>query len=295
MTSLNDLIKDSRKIEIRAKGLVDDNLSGEYKTAFKGRGIDFHDLREYLHGDEVRSIDWNTTARTGDPYVKQFVEQRELSIYLAVDITKSINYGSINNSRHHLAALISTVLSLSAARNGDRVGFIFFSNKIEHFAEPQKGQIHCMKILRKLINHDPSPAISNPGACLEFIMKRQKKRSMIFLISDFLSESFENELKICSHKNDLVAIQIIDPAEIELPTAGKVYVKNPENDKTYLMDTKDKSIQENYKSQRNKWQENLDNIFKLNKIDHLKLINDENCDPAKTLKILFKSRATNNR
>ena len=295
MTSLNDLIKDSWKIEIRAKGLVDDNLSGEYKTAFKGRGIDFHDLREYLHGDEVRSIDWNTTARTGDPYVKQFVEQRELSIYLAVDITKSINYGSINKSRHHLAALISTVLSLSAARNGDRVGFIFFSKKIEHFAKPQKGQIHCMKILRKLINHDPPPAISNPGACLEFIMKRQKKRSMIFLISDFLSEGFENELKICSHKNDLVAIQIIDPAEIELPTAGKVYVKNPENDKSYLMDTNDKSIQENYKSQRNKWQENLNNIFKLNKIDHLKLINDENCDPAKALKILFKSRATNNR
>ena len=295
MTSLNDLIKDSRKIEIRAKGLVDDNLSGEYKTAFKGRGIDFHDLREYLHGDEVRSIDWNTTARTGDPYVKQFVEQRELSIYLAVDITKSINYGSVNKSRHHLAALISTVLSLSAARNGDRVGFIFFSNKIEHFAEPQKGQIHCMKILRKLINHDSSPAISNPGACLEFIMKRQKKRSMIFLISDFLSEGFENELKICSHKNDLVAIQIIDPAEIELPTAGKVYVKNPENDKSYLMDTNDKSIQENYKSQRNKWQENLNNIFKLNKIDHLKLINDEDCDPAKALKFLFKSRATNNR
>ena len=292
MTSLNDLIKESRKIEIRAKGLVDDNLSGEYKTAFKGRGVDFHDLREYLHGDEVRSIDWNTTARTGDPYVKQFVEQRELSIYLAIDITKSINYGSINKSRHHLAALITTVLSLSAARNGDRVGFIFFSDKIEHFTEPQKGQVHCMKILRKLINHDPIPVLSNPGSPLEFIMKRQKKRSMIFLISDFLSQRFENELKFCSHKNDLVAIQIIDPAEIELPRAGKVYVNNPENDKSYLVATDDNTIQENYKDQRNKWQGNLDSNFKLNKIDHLKVINDENSDPAKALKILFKSRAT---
>ena len=292
MTSLNDLIKESRKIEIRAKGLVDDNLSGEYKTAFKGRGVDFHDLREYLHGDEVRSIDWNTTARTGDPYVKQFVEQRELSIYLAIDITKSINYGSINKSRHHLAALITTVLSLSAARNGDRVGFIFFSDKIEHFTEPQKGQVHCMKILRKLINHDPIPVLSNPGSPLEFIMKRQKKRSMIFLISDFLSQRFENELKFCSHRNDLVAIQIIDPAEIELPRAGKVYVNNPENDKSYLVDTDDNTIQENYKNQRSKWQRNLDSNFKLNKIDHLKVINDDNCDPAKALKILFKSRAT---
>ena len=291
MTSLNDLIKESRKIEIRAKGLVDDNLSGEYKTAFKGRGIDFHDLREYLHGDEVRSIDWNTTARTGEPYIKQFVEQRELSIYLAIDITKSINYGSINKSRHHLTALITTVLSLSAARNGDRVGFIFFSDKIEHFTEAQKGQVHCMKILRKLINHDPIPVLSNPGSPLEFIMKRQKKRSMIFLISDFLSQRFENELKFCSHKNDLVAIQIIDPAEIELPRAGKVYVKNPENDKSYLVDTDDNTIQENYKNQRSKWQRNLDSNFKLNKIDHLKVINDENCDPAKALKILFKSRA----
>ena len=291
MTSLNDLIKESRKIEIRAKGLVDDNLSGEYKTAFKGRGIDFHDLREYLHGDEVRSIDWNTTARTGEPYIKQFVEQRELSIYLAIDITKSINYGSINKSRHHLTALITTVLSLSAARNGDRVGFIFFSDKIEHFTEAQKGQVHCMKILRKLINHDPIPVLSNPGSPLEFIMKRQKKRSMIFLISDFLSQRFENELKFCSHRNDLVAIQIIDPAEIELPRAGKVYVKNPENDKSYLVDTDDNTIQENYKNQRSKWQRNLDSNFKLNKIDHLKVINDENCDPAKALKILFKSRA----
>ena len=291
MTSLNDLIKESRKIEIRAKGLVDDNLSGEYKTAFKGRGIDFHDLREYLHGDEVRSIDWNTTARTGEPYIKQFVEQRELSIYLAIDITKSINYGSINKSRHHLTALITTVLSLSAARNGDRVGFIFFSDKIEHFTEPQKGQVHCMKILRKLINHDPIPVLSNPGSPLEFIMKRQKKRSMIFLISDFLSQRFENELKFCSHRNDLVAIQIIDPAEIELPRAGKVYVNNPENDKSYLVDTDDNAIQENYKNQRSKWQRNLDSNFKLNKIDHLKVINDENCDPAKALKILFKSRA----
>ena len=291
MTSLNDLIKESRKIEIRAKGLVDDNLSGEYKTAFKGRGIDFHDLREYLHGDEVRSIDWNTTARTGEPYIKQFVEQRELSIYLAIDITKSINYGSINKSRHHLAALITTVLSLSAARNGDRVGFIFFSDKIEHFTEAHKGQVHCMKILRKLINHDPIPVLSNPGSPLEFIMKRQKKRSMIFLISDFLSQRFENELKFCSHRNDLVAIQIIDPAEIELPRAGKVYVKNPENDKSYLVDTDDNAIQENYKNQRSKWQRNLDSNFKLNKIDHLKVINDENCDPAKALKILFKSRA----
>ena len=291
MTSLNDLIKESRKIEIRAKGLVDDNLSGEYKTAFKGRGIDFHDLREYLHGDEVRSIDWNTTARTGVPYIKQFVEQRELSIYLAIDITKSINYGSINKSRHHLTALITTVLSLSAARNGDRVGFIFFSDKIEHFTEPQKGQVHCMKILRKLINHDPIPVLSNPGSPLEFIMKRQKKRSMIFLISDFLSQRFENELKFCSHRNDLVAIQIIDPAEIELPRAGKVYVNNPENDRSYLVDTDDNTIQENYKDQRNKWQGNLDSNFKLNKIDHLKVINDENCDPAKALKILFKSRA----
>ncbi len=291
MTSLNDLIKESRKIEIRAKGLVDDNLSGGYKTAFKGRGIDFHDLREYLHGDEVRSIDWNTTARTGEPYIKQFVEQRELSIYLAIDITKSINYGSINKSRHHLTALITTVLSLSAARNGDRVGFIFFSDKIEHFTEAQKGQVHCMKILRKLINHDPIPVLSNPGSPLEFIMKRQKKRSMIFLISDFLSQRFENELKFCSHRNDLVAIQIIDPAEIELPRAGKVYVKNPENDKSYLVDTDDNTIQENYKNQRSKWQRNLDSNFKLNKIDHLKVINDENCDPAKALKILFKSRA----
>ena len=291
MTSLNDLIKESRKIEIRAKGLVDDNLSGEYKTAFKGRGIDFHDLREYLHGDEVRSIDWNTTARTGEPYIKQFVEQRELSIYLAIDITKSINYGSINKSRHHLTALITTVLSLSAARNGDRVGFIFFSDKIEHFTEAQKGQVHCMKILRKLINHDPIPVLSNPGSPLEFTMKRHKKRSMIFLISDFLSQRFENELKFCSHRNDLVAIQIIDPAEIELPRAGKVYVKNPENDKSYLVDTDDNTIQENYKNQRSKWQRNLDSNFKLNKIDHLKVINDENCDPAKALKILFKSRA----
>ena len=137
MTNLEELIKKSKKIELRAKGVIDDNLNGEYSTNFRGRGIDFHDLREYIHGDEVRSIDWNTTARTGEPYVKQFVEQRELNIYIAIDVSRSSNYGSILQSRHDLAALIFSIIALSASKNGDKIGLILYTNKIEHFTEPK--------------------------------------------------------------------------------------------------------------------------------------------------------------
>ena len=292
MISLSDLIKESRKIEIKAKGLVDDNLNGEYKTAFKGRGIDFHDLREYSHGDEVRTIDWNTTARTGEPYVKQFVEQRELTIYIAIDISKSNNYGSVIKSRHHLAALISAILSRSATKNGDRVGFVLFGDKIEQYSEPQKGLPNSMKMLRNLLKSDCMASTSRPDLALEFIMKRQKKRSMIFLISDFLCPQFENSLKVCSFKNEMISIQIIDPTEIELPNVGKVYLSNPENNKTYLVDTSNKNFRKNFKKTRDLWQTKLDKLFKSSNVDHIKLVNDADCDPAKTLKALFKSRAS---
>ncbi|MAW12305.1 MAG: DUF58 domain-containing protein [Verrucomicrobiales bacterium] len=295
MTNLEELIKKSKKIELRAKGVIDDNLNGEYSTNFRGRGIDFHDLREYIHGDEVRSIDWNTTARTGEPYVKQFVEQRELNIYIAIDVSRSSNYGSILQSRHDLAALIFSIIALSASKNGDKIGLILYTNKIEHFTEPKKGKGHAMSLLREVLSHEIISNVSSPGKVLRFILGRQKRRSMIFLISDFLCPSFKQELKICSFKHDLIALQTLDPAELEFPSIGKVYLKNPEDNNSYLINTSNKTIRDTYLLKRNNWQRNLEADFKINNVDHVKFVNDENCDPSIALRTFFKNRLKSRR
>ena len=295
MTNLEELIKKSKRIELRAKGVIDDNLNGEYSTNFRGRGIDFHDLREYTHGDEVRFIDWNTTARTGEPYVKQFVEQRELNIYIAIDVSRSSNYGSILQSRYDLAALIFTIIALSASKNNDRIGLILYTNKIKHFTEPRNGKGHAMSLLREVLSHEVTSNVSSPGKVLRFILDRQKRRSMVFLISDFLCPSFKQELKSCSFKHDLIALQTLDPAELEFPSIGKVYLKNPEDNNSYLINTSNKTIRDTYLLKRNNWQRNLEADFKINNVDHVKFVNDENCDPSIALRTFFKNRLKSRR
>jgi len=290
MASLDDLVRKSREIELRAKGLIDENLNGEYSTNFRGRGIDFHDLREYSHGDEIRSIDWNTTARTGEPYVKQFVEQRELNVYIVIDVSSSSKYGSIHQSRHELASLICSIISLSASKNNDKVGLILYTDKIEYFSEPRKGLSHSMSLLRKVLSHENISNYSTPEKALKFILKRQKRRSMIFLISDFLCPVPKKELKICSFKHDLIALQILDPAEMKLPNTGKVYLRNPETNDSYLINTSNERIRNSYHKKKDDWQKNLEENFKTNNVDHVKFVNDESSEISSILRLFFKNR-----
>ncbi len=292
MDQISEILREARRIEVRARGMVANEFSGEYRSSFKGRGIDFHDLREYIHGDDVRSIDWNTTARTAEPYVKQFIERRELNIYIAIDISASSNYGSVNFSKRKIAAIISAIFTLSAAKNGDKVGLILFSDIVDYFSSAKKGTANCMRILRETLLYPHKNTNSNPGSALEFLLNHQARKSLILLASDFLCNDFEKPLKISSSKNDIIAIQLIDPAENELPKAGKVRLTDPESGITQTVNTNSESIRQTYLRNRIMWQTNLDQIFESNGVDKITLSTNNEPNAALSLRKFFKERRT---
>ncbi|MEE2808962.1 MAG: DUF58 domain-containing protein [Verrucomicrobiota bacterium] len=292
MDEITQILREAQRIEVRARGMVSNEFSGEYRSSFKGRGIDFHDLREYTHGDDVRSIDWNTTARTAEPYVKQFIERRELNIYIAIDISSSSNYGSIKFSKRKIAAIISAIFTLSAAKNGDKVGLILFSDTVEHFSAAKKGTANCMRILRETLLYPHKNRQSNPGCALEFLLNHQSRKSLILLASDFLCDDFEKPLKISSSKNDIIAIQLIDPAERELPRVGNVRLTDPETGITQTVKTGSESVQQNYSQNRSLWQNNLERIFESNGVDKITLSTDNEPNVALSLRKFFNKRKT---
>lgn len=292
MDEISEILREAQRIEIRARGMVSNEFSGEYRSSFKGRGIDFHDLREYIHGDDVRSIDWNTTARTAEPYVKQFIERRELNIYIAIDVSSSSNYGSIKFSKRKIAAIISAIFTLSAAKNGDKVGLILFSDTVEHFSTAKKGTANCMRILRETLLYPHKNTQSNPGCALEFLLNHQSRKSLILLASDFLCNEFEKPLKISSSKNDIIAIQLIDRAEHELPRAGKVRLTDPETGITQTVKTNSESVRQNYTRNQTLWQSNLDRIFESNGVDKITLSTDNEPNVALSLRKFFRKRRT---
>ena len=290
MDELTQILREARRIEVRARGMVSNEFSGEYRSSFKGRGIDFHDLREYIHGDDVRSIDWNTTARTAEPYVKQFIERRELNIYIAIDISSSSNYGSRKFSKRKVAAIISAIFSLSAAKNGDKVGLILFSNSVEFFSAAKKGSANCMRILRESLLYPHKPKQSDPGCALEFLLNHQSRKSLILLASDFLCSDFEQSLKVSSSKNDIIAIQLVDPAEQELPRVGKVRLTDPETGKSQTINTDSENIRQIYSKNRDQWQTNLDRMLESNGIDKIILSTDNEQNKSMALRKFFKER-----
>jgi len=290
MDELTQILKEARRIEIRARGMVYNEFSGEYRSSFKGRGIDFHDLREYTHGDDVRSIDWNTTARTAEPYVKQFIERRELNIYIAIDISSSSNYGSVKFSKRKIAAIISAIFSLSAAKNGDKVGLILFSNTVEFFSAAKKGSANCMRILREVLLFPHKNKESNPACALEFLLKHQTRKSLILLASDFLCSDFEKSLKVSSSKNDIIAIQLVDPAERDLPRVGKVRLTDPETGTSQTVQTRSENIRQIYSNNRDLWQTNLNRILESNGVDKISLSTDNEPNIELSLRKFFKKR-----
>ena len=247
-------------------------------------------MREYTHGDDVRSIDWNTTARTAEPYVKQFIERRELNIYIAIDISSSSNYGSIKFSKRKIAAIISAIFSLSAAKNGDKVGLILFSNTVEFFSAAKKGSANCMRILREALLFPHKNKESNPGCALEFLLNHQSRQSLILLATDFLCTDFEQSLKVSSSKNDIIAIQLVDPAERKLPRAGKVRLTEPETGKSQTVKTNSANIRQIYSKNRDRWQTNLNRIFESNGVDKITLSTDNEPTIALSLRKFFKKR-----
>ncbi len=283
-----ELLKKVRKIEIKTRGLSNQIFSGEYHSAFKGRGMAFSEVREYIPGDDIRNIDWNVTARFNHPFVKIFEEERELTVMLLVDISASGDFGTKKLFKRELITELCAVLSFSAIQNNDKIGVIFFSDKIEKFIPPKKGKTHILRIIRELINFQPEGKGTDLGLALRYFTNMIKKRSIAFLISDFKSEGYTDPLKVASRKHDLVAIRIFDKREAELPDIGLVRMQDAETGQLMWVDTSRKAVRNDY---RNHWlmtQKETDQIFARSGVDYVKIATDQNY--IQPLINLFKKR-----
>ncbi|MBX6380840.1 uncharacterized protein DUF58 [Thermoflavifilum aggregans] len=244
-----ELLKKVRKIEIKTKGLSNHIFSGEYHSAFKGRGMSFSEVREYTFGDDVRTIDWNVTARFSHPYVKVFEEERELTVMLLVDISKSALFGSVQQTKRDLITEICAVLSFSAIHNHDKVGVVFFSNGIEKYIPPKKGSSHTLRIIRDLLSMEATRQGTDIAAALRFFNNAVKKKSIVFLLSDFFADRYEDALQIVARKHDLIGIHVYDPHEKELPAVGLVKMMDAETGETLWLDTLDAQVRKKYAAQ----------------------------------------------
>lgn len=256
-----ELLKKVRKIEIKTKGLSKQIFSGEYHSAFKGRGMSFSEVRDYQYGDDVRNIDWNVTARTGSPHVKVFEEERELTVMLLIDVSKSSFFGSVKQTKNEINAEIAAVLAFSALNNNDKVGVLFFSNKIEKYLPPKKGKQHVLRIIRELINLEPEENGTDVGMALEYLNNLIKKRCICFVLSDFLAKGYEAPLKIAKRRHDVVGIHIIDPREEVLPNVGLIRAVDSETGDTRWIDSSSKSVRENYSNWFNSHKDYFKKIF----------------------------------
>lgn len=235
-----ELLRRIRQIEIRSRRLVNDVFLGEYLAVFRGRGIEFSEVREYEPGDDVRTIDWNVTARLGAPYVKKFVEERELTVVLAVDVSASERFGTAARSKRELATEIAALLSFSAVNNNDRVGLVAFSSEIERFVPPAKGSRHVLRLLRELLYLQPSASGTSLATAIDYVSHVLKRRSTVFLISDFLDRGYQPILRVAARRHDVVAISLTDPRELDLPDLGLIELEDAETGERMLIDSSDR-------------------------------------------------------
>ena len=286
----SELLKRVRKIEIKTRGLSKNIFAGEYHSAFKGRGMTFSEVREYQYGDDIRNIDWNVTARHNRPYVKIFEEERELTVMLMIDVSASRNFGTISKLKKNQITEIAAVLAFSAIQNNDKIGVIFFSDKIEKFIPPKKGRTHILHIIRELIDFYPEDKQTDIEQALEYMTNSIKKRCTCFVISDFIDEhDFAHALAIANRKHDVVALRVYDPRENELPPVGMMYLRDAETGEQMWVDTSDKKLREAYEKYAFVREKELDAIFKRSGVDVANIRSDE--DYVRALITLFKKRA----
>jgi uncharacterized protein (DUF58 family) len=283
-----ELLKKVRTIEIKTRGLSNHIFSGEYHSAFKGRGMTFSEVREYVPGDDIRAIDWNVTARFNHPYVKVFEEERELTVILLVDVSGSGEFGTKNQFKNEMMTEICAVIAFSAIQNNDKIGVIFFSDKIEKFIPPKKGKMHILRIIRELIEFKPESKGTDIGEALRYFTNMVKKRSIAFLISDFIGKGFEDSLKIANKKHDLVAVRIFDQREAILPEVGLLKMVDAETGKQIVVDTSDRNVRENYVRHFKNQESELAQIFAKSGVDVVKIRTDQNY--VQPLMNLFKRR-----
>lgn len=283
-----EIFKKVRKIEIKTRGLSNQIFSGEYHSVFKGRGMAFSEVREYQFGDDIRNIDWNVTARFNHPFVKIFEEERELTVMLLIDVSGSNNFGTNFQLKQDVITEIAAVLSFSAIQNNDKVGVIFFSDKIEKFIPPKKGTSHILRIIRELIDFKAENSGTNISEALRYLSNVIKKKSTAFLISDFMNEGFEKALQIANYKHDLIAIRVTDEREFEIPNIGMVRMVDAETGISRWVDTSSRKVRRHYSDTIMKKSRYLDSVFGKYGIDSTKIYTGK--DYVKPLMTLFKKR-----
>ena len=283
-----ELLKRVRKIEIKTKGLSSQIFSGEYHSAFKGRGMAFSEVREYVEGDDVRNIDWNVTARFGNPYVKVFEEERELTVMLLVDVSESGMFGSTALLKRELITELTATIAFSAIQNNDKAGVIFFSDKIELYIPPKKGKSHILRIIRELINFKPASKGTDISLALKYLNNMIKKRCIAFVISDFMDSGFDDAIKVSSKKHDLAALRIVDPREEEMPDIGLVRFKDAETGLVSVMDTSDANVRNNYRLYFQQSARLTSELLNKSGVDHVAIRTDQSY--VKPLMNLFKQR-----
>lgn len=266
-----EIFKRVRKIEVKAKGLSQHLFSGSYHSAFKGRGMSFSEVRNYTYGDDVRSIDWNVTARTNSPHVKVFEEERELTMMLLVDISQSSFFGTQGTMKRDFLTEICALLAFSATNNNDKVGLILFSDMIEHYVAPKKGKTHILHLIRMLINIQPQNKATDLNVPLEFLNNVVKKRSICFLLSDFVSPNFERKLNVTARRHDTIGIRIQDPLEAAMPSVGLLQLQDPESGKLLWINTDDYKVKEAYAKKANILEVQFDTAFAKNAAQSIKI------------------------
>lgn len=266
-----EILKKVRKIEIQTKGMVNNIFGGEYQSTFKGRGMEFSEVRQYTYGDDIRQIDWNVTARSGDPFIKQFEEEREQSLMLCVDISSSGVFGSQDQSKMDLSIEICAVLAFSAIKNGDKVGLVLFTDEIEKVIPPKKGRLHVLRLIRELLTTEPKGKGTDISEALSYVNRLLNRRAIVILASDFQDEQYHRQLKITNRKHDLVNIFINDKLEDELPDLGLVPLKDAETGKEVLVDTSSERVRKEYRKKRLRHKQTLhDQLLRL-KIDMIEV------------------------
>jgi uncharacterized protein (DUF58 family) len=285
----SELLKKVRQIEIKTRGLSRNVFAGQYHSAFKGRGMAFSEVREYQFGDDVRDIDWNVTARYVRPYIKIYEEERELTVMLMIDVSGSKDFGTVSQMKKDVVTEIAATLAFSAILNNDKIGVIFFSDKIEKFIPPQKGRRHILYIIRELIDFHPDDKKTNISQALRYLTNAIKKRSTAFLISDFIDKNnYQDALTIANRKHDVVAIQVYDGRETELPKVGLLKIKDAETGAERWIDSSSKRVRDAYKTWWDKRQEEMENSFKRCRVDAVSVRTED--DYVKALLTLFSKR-----
>jgi uncharacterized protein (DUF58 family) len=269
-----EILKKVKRIEIQTRGLVNDVFSGEYHSVFKGRGMEFSEVREYQIGDDIRTIDWNVSARTGHPFVKVFEEERELTVMLMVDVSSSGNFGTVERMKGEIAIEICALLAFSAIKNNDKVGLIIFTDRIEKFVPPKKGKTHVLRVLRELLFHKPEGSGTDISMALEYMNRVSNRRSVVFLVSDFLSQDYRQAMQIANKRHDLIAITVTDPREMELPNIGFIELEDAETGEVLLLDTSDTTTRQTFAAETSRTKSERDRMLKSMNVDSIDVRTD---------------------